>query len=124
MGDVTGRFSSLSAQMEAGRFLSQLIAQMRSDLMLKQTDANCRSADDRKSSLQSEKLGKEWRPVNVTDNIVPFRPRSHFQRAQNPSHGVSLARLEAENAALRNSAIELALEIQDLYNRRRYSQQS
>jgi len=87
--------------------------------MLNQTDANYRSADDRKSSLQSEKLGKEWRPVNMMDNIVPFRPRSHSQRAQNPS----LAELEAENAALRSSAIELALEIQDLHDRRGRSRQ-
>jgi hypothetical protein len=91
--------------------------------MLNQTDANYRSADDRKSSLQSEKLGKEWRPVNMMDNIVPFRPRSHSQRAQNPSHGVGLAKLEAENAALRSSAIELALEIQDLHDRRGRSRQ-
>jgi hypothetical protein len=93
--------------------------------MLKQTDANYRSADDRKSLLQLEKFGKELRPaVNATNNIVPFRGPSHLEHAQKSSHGESLPELEAENATLRSSAIELALQVQDLHDRRSRSQQS
>jgi hypothetical protein len=78
--------------------------------MLKQTKDQ--SDVDGKSSRRFEKLSKELQPAR-TDNVVPFRPRL-LSRAQ-----CSLAELEAENVALRNSAIELVLKIQDLCGRKR-----
>ena len=50
-----------------------------------------------------------------TDNVVPFRPHLH-SRSQYHLAAVSLAQLEAENAALRNLAVDLALEIRGLYD--------
>ena len=88
--------------------------------MLKQTKASHELDLDRKSSWRFEKLSKELQPAE-TDNVVPFRPRL-LSRAQCSLRALSLAELEVENAALRSSAIELALEIQSLQDRRSRSQ--
>lgn len=88
--------------------------------MLKQTIAIHQSDVDRKSSWRFEKLSKEVQSAE-TDNVVPFRPRL-LSRAQCSLPALSLAELEAENAALRSSAIELVLEIQSLQDRRSRSQ--
>jgi hypothetical protein len=82
-------------------------------LMLKQTKTIRQSVVDGKSVWRFELLSRELRPAE-TGNVVPFRGRLHSQAGQ--LRAVSLAKLKAENAALRNLAVELALEIRDLYD--------
>ena len=79
--------------------------------MLKQTKTIHQSVVDGKSVRRFEALSGELR-LAETDNVVPFRRRLHSQVRQ--LRAVSLAELKAENAALRNLAVELALEIRDL----------
>ena len=87
--------------------------------MLKQTKTIHQSVVDGKSVWRFEALSGELRPAE-TDNVVPFRRRLHSQAGQ--LRAVSLAELEAENAALRNLAVELALEIRDLCDGKRRPQ--
>jgi hypothetical protein len=61
--------------------------------------------------------------VTVMNNVVSFPPRPD-SHADYQGHDSSLAELEAENVALRNSAIELVLKIQDLCDRKRRSNPS
>jgi hypothetical protein len=79
--------------------------------MPKQTRTIHQSVVGGKSVWRFGVLNGELRPA-ATDNVVPFRRRLHSQAGQ--LRAVSLAELEAENAALRNLAVELALEIRDL----------
>jgi hypothetical protein len=87
-------------------------------LMLKQTKTIHQSVVDGKSVRRFEALSGELR-LAETDNVVPFRRRLHSQVRQ--LRAVSLAELKAENAALRNLAVELALEIRDLCDGQRRS---
>ena len=87
--------------------------------MLKQTKTIHQSVVDGKSVRRFEALSGELRPA-VTDNVVPFRRRLDFRARQFPA--ISLAELKAENAALRNLALELALEIRDLCDGKRRPQ--
>jgi hypothetical protein len=80
-------------------------------LMPKQTRTIHQSVVDGKSVWRFGVLNGELRSA-ATDNVVPFRRLLHSQAGQ--LRAVSLAELEAENAALRNLAVELALEIRDL----------
>jgi hypothetical protein len=84
--------------------------------MPKQTKATRRSVMDGKSVWRLEVLSGKLRPA-VTDNVVPFRGRLHFQAGQ--LSAANLAELKAENAALRDLAVELALEIRDLCDGKR-----
>ena len=79
--------------------------------MPKQTRTNRQFVVDRKSAWRFEVLSGELRPA-ATDNVVPFRHRLRPQAGE--LRAVSFAELQAENAALRNLAVELALEIRDL----------
>jgi hypothetical protein len=85
-------------------------------LMLKQTKTIHQSVVDGKSVWRFEALSGELRPA-ATDNVVPFRSRLHSQAGE--LCALSLAELEAENAKLRNLAVELALEIRDLCDGKR-----
>ena len=76
--------------------------------MLKPTKATHQSVVDDERGF--EDVSRQLRSVEA-DNVVPFRA----SRAQDHS-GAKLGELEAENAALRNLAVELALEIRDLYD--------
>ena len=87
--------------------------------MLKRTNQDDRSTASGDSSFSSDLLGQEPRPVgNSTNNVVPFRHNLNLQRGRPIDWADSLAELEVENAMLRDSAIDLALEIQDLRERR------
>jgi hypothetical protein len=93
-------------------------------LMLKQTKAIQQSIVDGKSMRRFEGPSGELRAAEP-GNVVPFRPRLHFQAGQlriqaGQLRTVSLAKVKAENAALRNLAVELALEIRDLRDGRRW----
>jgi hypothetical protein len=79
--------------------------------MPRQTRTVRQSAVDRKSVPRFDVLSGQLRPTEK-DNVVPFRCPLHSQVRQ--LRAVSLAELKAENAALRNLAVELALEIRDL----------
>jgi hypothetical protein len=80
-------------------------------LMLKQTKTIHQSVVDGKSVRRFEVLSRELRPVEM-DNVVPFQRRFHSRAGQ--LRVLSLAELKAENAALRNLAVELSLEIRAL----------
>jgi len=87
--------------------------------MLKRTNRDYRSTASGDSSFSSDLLDQVPRPAgNTANNVVPFCHNPNLQRGRPIDCADSLAELEAENAMLRDSAIELALEIQDLYERR------
>jgi hypothetical protein len=88
-------------------------------LMPKQTRTIHQSVVDGKSEWRFEILSEELRPTEK-DNVVPFRGPLHSQVRQ--IRAVSLAELKAENAALRNLAVELALEIRNLHDGKRRPQ--
>jgi hypothetical protein len=87
--------------------------------MPRQTRTIRQSAVDRKSVWRFDVLNGELRPTEK-DNVVPFRGPLHSQVRQ--LGAVSLAELKAENAALRNLAVELALEIRNLHDGKRRPQ--
>jgi hypothetical protein len=82
--------------------------------MLKQTDRGYHSAACGESLRHSDESREQFGPARNPGKVVPCPYRlAMLQRGR--AHSVDeLALLEAENAELRNSAIELALEIQDL----------
>jgi len=87
--------------------------------MVKRTNRDYRSIASSDSWFSPDLLGQEPRPAgNTTTNVVPFRHNQNLQRGRPIDWADSLAELEVENAMLRDSAIELALEIQDLRERR------
>ena len=88
--------------------------------MLKQTKTVPQSVVDRESVWRFDVLTGELRPTE-TDNVVPFRGPLHTQVRQ--LRAVNLAELKTENAALRNLAVELALEIRSLHDGKRRPQQ-
>jgi len=60
-------------------------------------------------------LNEKLRPAPNAGNVVPFPRRTQLSRRSRGADGVDeLALLEAENALLRNSVVDLALEIQEL----------
>jgi hypothetical protein len=64
----------------------------------------------------AEELNEKLRPTPNTGNVVPFPRRPQLPARSQGVDGVDeLALLEAENALLRNSVIDLALEIQELH---------
>jgi hypothetical protein len=87
--------------------------------MLKRTNRDYRSTASGDASFSSDLLDEVPRPAgNIANNVIPFCPNPNLQHGRPIDWADSLAELEAENAMLRDSAIELALEIQDLYERR------
>jgi hypothetical protein len=87
--------------------------------MLKRTNRDYRSTASGDSSFSSDLLDQVPRPAgNTANNVVPFCHNPNLQHGRPIDWADSLAELEAENAMLRDSAIELALEIQDLRERR------
>ena len=87
--------------------------------MLKRTNRDYRSAASGDCSFSSDLLDQVPRPAgNTANNVVPFCHNPNLQHGRPIDWADSLAELEAKNAMLRDSAIELALEIQDLYERR------
>jgi hypothetical protein len=87
--------------------------------MPRQTRTIPQSVVDRESVWRCDVLSGELRPTEK-DNVVPFRGPLHSQVRQ--LRAVSLAELKAENAALRNLAVELALEIRNLHDGKRRPQ--
>jgi hypothetical protein len=85
--------------------------------MLEQTKTIRRSGSDGKSVSRFEAMKGELRPPTEKDNVVPLHGRvpSYDRRLR----ALTLAELKAQNAALRNLAVELALEIRDLYGGKR-----
>jgi hypothetical protein len=80
---------------------------------------NFSSLVDRETPTQLRRVNTQSRSVvTVMNNVVSFPSRSD-PCAYNRGLESSLADLEAENLTLRNSAIELVLKIQDLWDRKR-----
>jgi hypothetical protein len=79
--------------------------------MPKQTRTIHQSVLDQKSVWRFDALSGALRPTE-NDNVVSFRGPLHSR--VRPLRPVSLAELKAENATLRNLAVELALEIRHL----------
>ena len=84
--------------------------------MPRQTRTIRQSVVDRKSVWRFDVSSGEFRP-SEKGNVVPFRGPLHSQVRQ--LRAVSLTELKAENAALRNLAVELALEIRNLQDGKR-----
>jgi hypothetical protein len=87
--------------------------------MPRQTRTIRQSAVDRKPVWRFDVLSGGLRPTEK-DNVVPFRGPLHSQVRQ--LCDVSFAEPKAENSALRNLAVELALEIRNLNDGRRRPQ--
>ena len=63
----------------------------------------------------AEKLNEKLRLAPNAGNVVPFPRRPQLSRRSRGAVGVDeLALLETENSLLRNSVVDLALEIQEL----------
>jgi hypothetical protein len=83
--------------------------------MLKRTDRGYHSAACGESLRHSDQSSEQFGLARNSGNVVPFPHQPDMLARGRSAHSVDeLALLEAENAELRNSAIELALEIQDL----------
>jgi hypothetical protein len=72
-----------------------------------------------KAPFYSRWVANEPKPnISNISNVVPFGRAPSFQRERTIDRAENLRQLEDENARLRNSAIQLALEIQNLRERR------
>jgi hypothetical protein len=84
--------------------------------MLKPIEKETRWDAGFRSPFHSGKTANESTP-NMS-NVIPFRCTRSFPRSQGSDQDRNLSELEAENAQLRTSAIQLVLEIQKLRERR------
>jgi hypothetical protein len=84
--------------------------------MLKRIDQGNHHSDACGDPLRNaEELNEKLRLAPSASNVVPFPHRPQLLPRSRGVSGVDeLALLEAENALLRNSVIDLALEIQEL----------
>jgi hypothetical protein len=87
--------------------------------MLKRIERETRSDASFDASIGSPvDLRKTNEPSPDMSNVIPFRRTRSVARSLGPVRDKNLGELEAENAQLRISAIQLVLEIQNLRERR------
>jgi hypothetical protein len=84
--------------------------------MLKRIQREARIDAGIGSPFHSSKAASEQPPK--ISNVIPFRCARGFQQGRGPDRNKNVNELEAENAQLQISAIQLALEIQKLRQRR------